>query len=311
MRCPGRRLARTRAHSAYFWVDVVAASICGPGQLRRRVQGSLRGLRFDMDSDDAVAWIIDDAAEMAALLREAEPDQPVPACPGWSAADLSGHIARGFAAWYCYNISTRADEWTPAGLMERWAALVDDHETNIASFEAGVAQFVSLCSELDLDSPTWSFNGVEPAGWWIRRAGTELTVHLTDAAGIHGRRSSTTAQRHAEAIDEVTTEVFVRLPSIRAAMNAMMGSESPAPAPPERSAALVADDTGRAWTLTRGVDGVTHTIRGIDGVPAAVARASSADLLAWLHGRPMTERLSTDGDPALLDEWNLLQRTEF
>jgi hypothetical protein len=264
-----------------------------------------------MDTNDVISWITDDAAEMAALLRESTPDQPVPACPGWSAADLSRHIALGFGAWYCYNIATPVDEWAPEGLMARIATLSDDHHANVDIFESGAARFVSFCSELDLDSPTWSFGGTQPARWWIRRAGTELTVHLTDAAGIHGRRSATTPLRHAEAIDEVTTEVFPHLASIRATMNAMSGAESATPAPPDRPVALVADDTGSAWTLARSAEGTTRTTRGVDGEPAAVGRGSSADLLAWLHGRPMVAPLTMEGDSALLDEWNLLQRTEF
>jgi hypothetical protein len=264
-----------------------------------------------MQTDDAIAWIIDDATEMAALLRRAEPDQPVPACPGWNATDLSRHIAMGFEAWYCYNIATPVDQWAPEGLMSRMAALGDDHQSNVAIFESGVAQFVSFCSELDLDSPTWSFGGSEPAGWWIRRAGSELTVHLTDAAGIHGQRSSTTPQRHSEAIDEVTTELFPRLAAVKATMTAMTGAESAAPVPPARPAALVADDTGGSWTLTCDADGATQTTRGVDGEPAAVGRGSSADLLAWLHGRPMTMPLTIEGDAALLDEWNLFQRANI
>lgn len=59
-----------------------------------------------MEFEDIIAWITDDAAEMASLLRAAEPGQPVPSCPGWNAADLSAHVAGGFSAWYAYNIST-------------------------------------------------------------------------------------------------------------------------------------------------------------------------------------------------------------
>jgi hypothetical protein len=264
-----------------------------------------------MDTPEVIAWIVDDAAEMAALLREAEPDQPVPACPGWNAADLSRHVAMGFGGWYCYNIATPVDEWTPQGLMERMAAVSDDHQTNVALFGSGVAEFGSLCSELDLDAPAWSFGGAEPARWWIRRAGTELTVHLSDAAGIHGRQSSTTPDRHSEAIDELTTEVFPRLPDLRATMNAMTGARFPTPDPPDRPAALVADDTDRAWTLARGAGGTTRTTQGIEGEPDTIGRGSSADLIAWLHGRPMSVPLSMQGDATLLDEWNLLQRTTF
>lgn len=263
-----------------------------------------------MELDAAIAWITDDAAEMATLLRAAEPGQPVPACPGWNVADLSRHVAVGFSAWYPYNISTPAAHWTPDGLMARITRVGDDHRGNVDAFESGVAEFLGHCAELDLDAPTWSFGGVEPARWWIRRAGVELTVHLTDAAGVHGRRSSTGPERHAEAIDEVTTELFPRLAALKATMSALTGADPAVPAPPDRAAVLVADDTDRAWTLTSD-DGSARTTRGRDEAAAAVGRGSSADVLAWLHGRPMTAPLAVDGDPAVLDGWNLFQRGPF
>lgn len=264
-----------------------------------------------MDLHDAIAWINSDAAEMAAQLEAAAPDQPVPACPGWNASDLSRHIAVGFAAWYPYNISTPARDWTPEGLMAAFGRVTDDHETNVDIFRAGAAEFTTFCSELDLDEPTWSFGGIEPAGWWVRRAAVELTVHLTDAAGIHGGRSSTTPEQHAEAIDEMTTEMFPRLAAVKATMNALTGGTSNVPEPPERPAAIVADDTDRAWTFTRAADGTAHTERGIaDGVET-IGRGTSSDVLAWIHGRPMTAALVIDGDPALLDDWNLFQRSNF
>lgn len=263
-----------------------------------------------MEFEDIIAWITDDAAEMASLLRAAEPGQPVPSCPGWNAADLSAHVAGGFSAWYAYNISTPADQWTPDGLMARLANVSADHQTNVALFESGVDEFVGCCVESDLDVATWSFGGVEPARWWIRRAGAELTVHLTDAAGIHGRRSSTTPARHAEAIDEVTTEVFPRLAAFKATMSAMTGADTSVPTPPDLVACLVADDVDQAWTLTSD-DGSARATRGRSGVAAAVGQGSSADVLAWLHGRPLTAPLTIEGDPAILDGWNLFQRSQF
>ena len=41
---------------------------------------------------------------------------------------------------------------------------------------------------------------------------------------------------------------------------------------------------------------------------STVGHASGHDLLAWLLGRPLSEPLRVDGDPVLLDGWNLLQR---
>ena len=262
-----------------------------------------------MDLDGAIAWITSDADEMSSLLGDAEPDQPVPTCPGWSAADLSRHIAGGFSAWYLYNISTPAEDWTPEGLMARMATVTDDHRANVQTFRAAATEFTNLCAQLDLDEPTWSFGSIEPARWWVRRAAVELTVHLTDAAGMHGRRASTTRERHAEAVDETTMEMFPRMAAVTATMNVVTGGDSAVPDPPDRPAALVTDDTDRAWTFTRAADGTTRTIRGLGGDVLAVGRASSADVLAWLWGRPMTTPLTIDGDADLLDEWNLFQRS--
>ncbi len=265
-----------------------------------------------MDDAGAIEWICGDVAEMAALLREAEAEQPVPGCPGWNVSDLSRHIAIGFAAWYPYNISTPAPEWSGEGLMARFAAVGDDHSDNVDAFESGATEFLGFCSEMDLAQPSWSFGGVEPAGWWIRRAGTELTVHLTDAAGVLGRRGATSPLGHCEAIDEVTSQVMPRLAAVKQVMTQLTGeARGDAPPVPDRPAALVATDTGREWTLFRSDDGRSGQQPGLRDDVGAVGSGSSADVLAWLHGRPMTADLTIDGDVQLLHDWNLLQRAQF
>ncbi len=264
-----------------------------------------------MELAATVDWIQGDATEMAALLREASADDPVPTCPGWTAADLSSHLATAFGAWYTYNISTPADQWTPDDLMARFGRFgVNGHDASVAEFEAGVTEFVGRCSGPDLDMDTWSFGGVEPARWWIRRAGTELTVHLTDAASIRGRRVSTSAEGHAEAIDELITEIFPRLNALETFASAIQNRTLNPTTPPEQPVTLVASDIDRSWTLERGADGVAQVTRGASADSAAVGSGSSSEVLAWLHGRPVANPLTIDGNVALLDEWNLFHRTE-
>ena len=119
------------------------------------------------------------------------PKRAVPTCPEWRAPDLAAHVARGFAGWYCYNISTPADAWNRGDLMAAMMLPAEDLPAGIALFDRGVGEFLEHCATLDLDQPTWAFGDTEPARWWIRRAAVELTVHLTDAAAIGGGRSST------------------------------------------------------------------------------------------------------------------------
>ena len=265
-----------------------------------------------MDDAGAIEWIRGDVAEMTALLREADAGKPVPACPGWKVSDLGRHMAIGFAAWYPYNISTPADTWTGEGLMARIAAVGDDHSQNVDAFESGAAEFLEFCAEMDLTQPSWSFGGVEPAGWWIRRAGTELTVHLTDAAGVLGRRPATSPEGHCEAIDEVTSQIMPKIAAVKQVMSQLIGEAGgEAPHVPERSAALVATDSGREGSLFRGDDGRSRQQMGVRDDVGAVGSGSSADVLAWLHGRPMATGLAIDGDATLLDDWNLFQRAEF
>jgi hypothetical protein len=264
-----------------------------------------------MDDAGAIDWIRGDAAEMAALLREAQADQPVPACPGWNVSDLSRHMALGFAAWYPYNISTPAESWSVNGLMARIAAVGDDHLRNVDAFESGAAEFLEFCSEMDLTQPSWAFGEVEPAGWWIRRAGTEQTVHLTDAAGVVRRTASTSPDDHCEAIDELTSQVMPKLAALKQVMSQFTDEwRGDAPPVPERPAALVAADTGREWTLFRVDDGRAGQQPGVRDDVGAVGRGSSADVLAWLHGRPMTNTLTIEGDAQLLHDWNLFERAQ-
>ncbi|MDW3217755.1 MAG: maleylpyruvate isomerase N-terminal domain-containing protein [Acidimicrobiales bacterium] len=265
-----------------------------------------------MNDAEAVEWIKQDATEMAALLRAADPTVTVPTCPEWTAADLGSHIAGGFAGWYCYNASTPAAEWSLEGLMDAFAsagANVDDHLGNVELLESSVERFLEIVTGPGRELPTWCFGGREPAHWWLRRAGSELTVHLTDAAAVHGRWSSTSPADSCEAIDEVTGEIFSRFPAILATMGAMRGEDpAEAPALPVDPVALVASDGDRAWTLRRGEDGNAIQERAAANDAAAVATATSADLLAWLHGRPTRAPLDVEGPRELVEQWNLHAR---
>ena len=151
-----------------------------------------------------------------------------------------------------------------------------------------------------------------PARWWIRRGGTELTVHLTDAAGMQDQVAGTSPEGHCEAIDEVTGNVYPRFIEVLATMGQLRGEAAGNDFPPipDRAATLIAEDASRAWTLFCGTDGRAAQNAGATSGVDAIVRGSSADVLAWLHGRPLTAPLKVEGDGELLDSWNLYKRAQ-
>ncbi len=260
-----------------------------------------------MKTDDVTDWIGDDAAEFSRLMSATPPDADVPTCPDWHALDLAAHVARNFAGWYCYNISTPVDAWKREDLMAAMMLPAEDLPASVALFDQGISDFVEHCATLDLDQPTWAFGDTEPARWWIRRAAVELTVHLTDAAAIDGGRSSTTPERHGEALDEYI-RMWSKLGQITATMGAFAGSPIPTIDIPTTPIGLVADDIGRSWTIARGVDGRAEVADGVAEGVDTTGHGSSSDLLAWTMGRPTQTPMRADGDADLLESWNLFVR---
>jgi hypothetical protein len=220
------------------------------------------------------------------------------------ATSTSGFLAWEFAIWFPTALkgSTHPPDF-PAVMSKLADFLPEDHDAGVDLFEQSVRAFREECDSFDLDAPTWAFGDIEDARFWARRAAGELTVHLTDAAGIHGRESSTPAHRRSEAIGEALVAVWAN------AHFAREFAQKPAPIVPAQPAGLEATDTGRQWTLSRGNDDSIIVADGLSSSCAAVARASSRDLLAWLWGRPMNTQLSVDGDPALIKAWDVLELT--
>lgn len=215
------------------------------------------------------ALLARDTAAFAALVAAAEQTTPVPACPGWSLADLASHLG-GVHAWAAAAIREGRPGAEPVGPREP-AALA-------AWYADAAADLLALLARTDPDAPAWNF-GPPPrvAGFWWRRQALETAVHLGDARRAIGLDAPLDDDLAADGVDEVATMFFPRQARLERIPPLAVGLR------------LVVAGGGEYVLAGDGTD------------PAAPADATltgpATDLLLALWGRRGIDGLAVDGDP--------------
>jgi uncharacterized protein (TIGR03083 family) len=251
-----------------------------------RVNGTIRG----MDAATHLAALRRDgtAAVAAAAGRI---DDPVPGCPGWSVADLTGHLAA---------IHHRVAALVGAGGVDPPPSLRGEVEPPAAELRAGwLAEghraLVAALEAADPEAPIWTWAGPRTNSFWARRMALETAVHRWDLESAHGEPAPVDAALAVDGIDEVL-EVF--LPARRASRSGMkpwrFGGEG------ERLH-LHATDAPGEWVL-RFAGGDVEVAREHARGEAAL-RGPASELLLVLYGRAQPGRAELLGDPAVLRLW--------
>lgn len=126
-----------------------------------------------MDQDTAASTIAAAGQDLTDAGR-AEPDAPVPSCPGWTVATVVKHIglvhtwAAGMLRAYPMEAHAfpRADV-APSDLPD-WA-------------DAQREELLAALRDSDGDHEMWAFGRIRPASFWWRRQSIETSVHAWDA----------------------------------------------------------------------------------------------------------------------------------
>ena len=253
--------------------------------------------------DTAKALIAENAA-FADLLREADLSIPVPTCPEWTLEQLLRHVGRG-------------DRWSAQIIGEKLTEPLDPRtvaggkppagrDNELAWLKDGVRALIDAVEKTGPRTPVWTFLGLRPAAWWIRRRLHETAVHRADAALAMGVDVEIDPATAADGITEYLERVMVRA----AENHPAHGGE---PLREGQSLHLHATDADLGavgeWTIFGREAGIefehghakaTVALRGParDLLLAIVRRGSATDL-----------GLEIFGDEALWDTW--LARTPF
>jgi len=227
------------------------------------------------------------AADVAAALERVDPEAVVPACPGWTVADLALHLGSG-------------QRWAGSILLSGTVQKVPEVlRTTIswADWYAGTtAALLAAIRAVDPDEPCWNFAPVDQrAGFWSRRRMHETVIHLVDlvqaelaadervVTGLAG----VPAPIAADGVDEVF-EVF--LPRMLA-----RGFEPVV----TRQVGVRASDTGDEWTLTPSAAGDRPRLDRGKATGEAVVSGTAAELVQCLWKRLPASTLTVEGDVAV------------
>lgn len=159
--------------------------------------------------------MLDTGAHLSALAADSEAfassaaalDRPVPTCPGWTVADLVGHLGsvydwaeRAVAAGGARPSGSRSAPPADRGQLPAWFA--QQRRAVLDALDSAPA-----------DRPAWNFSGRDETftvGWWRRRQAMETAIHLFDLQLATTGPTPIDADLAADGVDEMLT---VFLPS--------------------------------------------------------------------------------------------------
>jgi uncharacterized protein (TIGR03083 family) len=251
-----------------------------------------------LSPDRYVAEIEASTAGLAEILAEHDESLPIPTCPEWTLRQLVTHVGRAHR-WAAEITRTRSDSFIPFRQVPD-GKLPDDRAEQRAWLQAGAALIVEAVREADSDL-VWTFTGLVPAGFWIRRMAHETLVHRADAELAAGNQPEPVidAEVAADAIDEWLTLLT----------GGILGDAGHRTKALPASAALhihVTDDGlgGRGEWMIRQDTGNLIVEPGHGKGDAALTGPAASLLLVLMRRRPVSDpAVTVYGASALVDGW--------
>jgi uncharacterized protein (TIGR03083 family) len=248
-----------------------------------------------MPEVDLLACADVDGRELLAVARSGW-SRPVPDCPGWTAADLVGHMG-AILGWMAKIVTTgqavpRRDRETPPA----------EFDTLAAWYSAHLDRTLDILATRAPDSPAWTFSsrGDRRVGWWRRRLAVEVAIHRWD--GQHGANPvgpslppPLDGEVAASGIEEFVTEF---LPGLLAqpGIEDLTGTLH-----------LHATDGASEWWVSLDDKERAIAVPGHRKASTAI-RATRSDLLLWLTNRRQVDALEVYGAHDVAARWVQLRR---
>lgn len=149
---------------------------------------------------DVAAEFADQNRMFVERVFAADPDTPVPTCPGWSLKHLVRHVGGG-DRWAAQIVGDRMTDRLEFGDIRDGRAPTDPVAA-AAWLRAGAQLLVDAVTDTGPDTEVWTSLGPRPASWWLRRRLHETVVHNADAAIAVGVPFAPSPELAADAVSE-------------------------------------------------------------------------------------------------------------
>lgn len=255
----------------------------------------------DWSLDRYCAEILAQTDLLRALVKDADPAARVPTCREWNLGQLVRHVG-GTHRWADTVVRTRATEPVPDTLVNEVFGYDDDDPAVLEAWLAeGAQRLADAFAEAGPDTRVWTVVPGRPIAFWARRILHETVVHRADAAWTVGAGYRLDAAVARDGLEEWLG--FGRVPEAYEAG----GGREPLLGPGRSLRFRAAGNPAEEWFVDLSGDVPAWSHRG--GPAAVTVRGALSDLLLFVYGRPVRDRLDVRGDTALLDLW--LERTGF
>ena len=214
----------------------------------------------------------------------AEPETPIPTCPGWTMRQLVRHVGRAHR-WAAAIISTRAD----VTLDPRTVPRPPDDADGARAWLLACPQvlFEAVADAGGTEATVATFDGPRPAWWWIRRLLHESTVHRADAVIAVDEQYELAPEMAADGIDEWLG---------RLAQRPWTGGP---PIGDGKAVTLIASDVDLSWSILGRGNRLQFRRNSTDLLEGVQLTGKATDLfLALFRRRDVKEaRCRVEGDP--------------
>lgn len=160
---------------------------------------------YPLSKEDYQHLFKDEANAFVDTYLRASLDEMVPNCPGWNVAQLGAHIASIYHRIAQLIRITSIEPLDP----DRFLAPTDPRDV-LAYFQEGARKLSEVFVELDPVVPIWTYSGVLPALFWIRRMTHETMVHAFDLEEMHPPVHKPKVLAVADGIDEFFSAQLAR-----------------------------------------------------------------------------------------------------
>jgi len=241
-----------------------------------------------MDYAEHVATIRREGRALGDAAHSSGLDAAVAGCPGWSVADLVGHVGR-LHRWVTRLVAERPD----AGPDLFGNVVIPGVAEILDWYEQGVEPLAGALEGAAPEAEVWSWTGTPTAGFWARRQAHETAVHRWDAeAAAESSGAVAVASIDAALAVDGIDEAFEMLPFRPGTQDLRGGGET---------IHLHCTDVEGEWLVHLGESGTKVTREHAKGDVAA--RGAASDLLLFLYNRTTADSLEVFGNTEVLTRW--------